>query len=210
MKFNFSFDIALFTTIFTIYLFVCGYFYYDGLISYYGFSHVSLGISLQDYLMYGWLNGMYGLIVGFLILIIAGLVHTISQNNLYEAMVKFIFVIFTFIILFIFNLILKKLLLKFWKIMLSTFNFIIKSRLHKLLSSLGFFWITIGNKAVSIIKPAAKNAIDTSEKMHKFDVLENSESIDKVMQSSWIYNVYLMGFYILFVTFTFYVLSIKY
>lgn len=42
--------------------------------------------------MYGWVNGLSGLVVGFLILLLAALVHTVYQNNLYEVMIKFIFV----------------------------------------------------------------------------------------------------------------------
>lgn len=208
MKFNFSFDIAVFTTMFTIYLFVCGFFYYDGLISYYGFNHVSLGISIQDYLMYGWVSGMSGLVVGFLILLIATLVHTVYQNNLYEVMVKFIFVFFTFIFLFVFNLFFKKFLMELWQLLLSIFNTIVNSRMQKPLSVLGHFWISIGRNILNFIKPAVKDAIDTSEKLHNFDVLENSEKIDKVVQSGGIYYAYLVGFYLLFFTFTFYVISI--
>ncbi|MEN8991500.1 hypothetical protein ABD624_05975 [Avibacterium paragallinarum] len=208
MKFNFSFDIALFTTIFTIYLFVCGYFYYDGLISYYGFNQVSLGISIQDYLMYGWVNGMSGLVVGFLILLLAALVHTVYQNNLYEVMIKFIFVFITFILLFIFNLIFKRILVKLWQILLTIFIYTINSKIQKPLSVVGLFWISLGQFTLNIIKPAAKDAIDSSEKFHNFEVIEHSEKIDKIVQSGGIYYAYLVGYYILFFTFTFYVISI--
>src|SRR5690606_13725446 len=50
--------------------------------------------------------------------------------------------------------------------------------------------------------------IDSSEKFHNFEVIEHSEKIDKIVQSGGIYYAYLVGFYILFFTFTFYVISI--
>lgn len=208
MKLNFSFDIALFTTIFTIYLFACGYFYYDGIISYYGFNQVSLGISLQDYLMRGWISGLSGLFIGLLILVIAAIFHTVSEKHLYEAFIKVIFVFFTFIFLVIFNLIFKYPLLKIWGSLLWLFNYLISSRLQGFFAAIGSFWINTGKKIIFFLKPIIKDSVDSAEKFHKFDIRENSDKIDQAIAHSGRYYIYLVCFYILFFSFVFYVISI--
>lgn len=208
MKFNFSIDLALFTTIFTIFLFACGYFYYDGLISYYGFNQISLGLSIQDYLLYGWVHGMKGFIFGLIILIIVSLMHSIQQKNLYEVFVKFLLVVFTFFVLAIVNFLFKKPYTLLCSLALYIFNSLINSFLQTPLAYFGAFVRRIGKKIGAYVKPALRDAAVTSEKIHRFDMTENDEKIKSVINDTSLYYFYLVGFYLIFAGFTLYVISI--
>lgn len=96
MKYKLSIDFAIITSLISIFLFTCGYFYLDSFTHFLGFSHTSLGFTFQDYLMYGWVHNIFSLFLVFVIFLIISIINALQEQDLYESIVKIIFGIIVF------------------------------------------------------------------------------------------------------------------
>ncbi|MCS6738607.1 hypothetical protein NOM94_01875 [Acinetobacter baumannii] len=224
MKVNFSLDIAILTTMTTIFLYVGGYFYLEGLIYYYGFSHSVLGFNFQDYLMYGWINGMLGIFFCGIAFVIISFFNTIYKKNVYKSFFKLATLLGTFFVFFIFNmtigLILRLLNYTYIKLINPLFKklyyFLIKKKFFRYfltfieLASIPFFILGLIFISVPIrfllflFKPALLESNEKAKKISKWNFEKDHKNIDLANNELMLHYCYLIVFYLIFLTFAFY------
>ncbi|SDB90780.1 hypothetical protein SAMN05421733_104185 [Acinetobacter boissieri] len=69
MKFNMSFDVAIIISIVTVFLFANGQAYLSAYLNVFGIDIISLNLSVQDNVYYGYLRGFHYLLYSLYVLV---------------------------------------------------------------------------------------------------------------------------------------------
>lgn len=211
MKYTLSIDFAILTSLVSIFLFTCGYFYLDSYTNFFGFNHSSLGFSFQDYLIYGWVNNILTLFLIFVMFLIISLVNTLQEQDLYESISKIIlgFIIFIFLVLW-------KIFSKIWiyiaiLALMSISNYLIfliflplKQISIWFLKNIVNFLELIFNKLKPIFSPIFQQAKGSVNWESETD----SEKIENAKKVFSYHYVYLVLFYLLFFAVLLYVIYV--
>lgn len=209
MKYKLSIDFAIITSLISIFLFTCGYFYLDSFTHFLGFSHTSLGFTFQDYLMYGWVHNIFSLFLVFVIFLIISIINALQEQDLYESIVKIIFGIIVF-----FSILLWRILYRLWRSIAlflimglnNYFLFIIFLPIKHIIIFLLKIFLRSICFVVKKLRPKLSPIFKTTKQFVKWDNENDQVKVSNAQKVFERHYWYLVLFYLLFLTALFYVL----